>query len=229
MNITIMGTAVRRDEAGRYSVNDLHRAAGAEKRHQPSDWLRLQQTNDLVAALNASKPGIPGIASKQGLGTFVARELVYAYAMWISATFHLQVIAAYDQMSTAPALAVPQSFAAALQLAADQALALEAARPAVQFVERYVELPSGSKGFRQVAKLLNANEHAFRSFLLDSQILYRLGGELTPYQEHINAGRFEIRTGISTNDHAYNRALFTPKGVQWVAGLWTAAKAEATA
>jgi hypothetical protein len=91
------------DAEGRYCLNDLHRAAGGEKRHQPSDWLRLQQTQDLVAELaTTSIPGIPGIESKQGLGTYVAKELVYAYAMWISAAFHLKVIRAYDAMVTQP-------------------------------------------------------------------------------------------------------------------------------
>lgn len=123
--------------------------------------------------------------------------------------------------------AIPKSFSAALRLAAEQqevietqAAQLEAAKPAVEFVERYNDA-TGTKGFREVAKLLHANENQFREFLIDEKIMYRLGGVLTPYGSHIDAGRFCIRTGTAQgNGHAYNAARFTPKGITWVAGEW---------
>ncbi|AVD86215.1 phage antirepressor protein [Pseudomonas sp. SWI44] len=101
--------------------------------------------------------------------------------------------------------------------AAQQALAIAA--PKVEFVDKYVE-STGLKGFRQTAKLLRANEARFREFLIDKKIMYRLGGEWQAYQQHIDAGRFDVKTGTSESGHAFNQAKFTPKGVTWVAGLW---------
>ena len=122
--------------------------------------------------------------------------------------------------------AIPQTYAAALleagrlaQLTEQQAEQLAMAAPKVEFVDQYVAADSGSKGFRQVAKLLRANENALRTFLTEEKILYRLGGEWMPYQNHIDAGRFEVKTGVA-GEHAFNQAKFTAKGVNWIAGLW---------
>ena len=39
--------------------------------------------------------------------------------------------------------------------------------------------------------------------------------------EHIDTGRFAVKAGTSQiNGHAFNRSLFTPKGIEWLAGLW---------
>lgn len=103
---------------------------------------------------------------------------------------------------------------------------LEAAKPAVEFVGRYVEA-TGNKGFRQVAKLLKANERELRQFLSDHKILYKLGGEWVPYQTHIDAGRFVVKTGVADNEHAYNTAKFTPKGINWLAEKWNLHSQEA--
>lgn len=126
----------------------------------------------------------------------------------------------------APAFKVPTTLSGALRLAAEQAetieaqqLQLAAQQPAVEFVERYTVADSGSKGFREVCKILKANESQFRAFLLDNKIMYRLSGVLTAYQNHIDADRFEVTTG-EAHGHAFNACKFTPKGVTWVAGEW---------
>jgi len=88
---------IRTDEEGRFCLNDLHKAAGNEKRHSPSYWLNNQQTKELIDELETT--GIPVVTAggRKG-GTYVCKELVYAYAMWISAAFHLKVIRAYDAL-----------------------------------------------------------------------------------------------------------------------------------
>ena len=122
--------------------------------------------------------------------------------------------------------AVPQTLSAALRLAADQAEQIEAqqallaiAAPKVAFVERYVEA-TGLKGFREVCKLLKANEARFREFVVEKKILYKLGGAWAAYQNHMDAGRFEVRTGVADSEHAYSSTKFTAKGVSWIAGEW---------
>lgn len=99
-------------------------------------------------------------------------------------------------------------------------IAYEHAKPAVQFVERYVD-GSGLMGFRQVCKTLKAKENEFRNFLLEQKIMYRLNGRLTAYAQHIDAGRFAVKTGVNgQSGHIFTESMFTPKGVSWIAGEW---------
>lgn len=112
-SLAIAGVVIRQDLFGRYRLNDLHKAAGGEKRHNPNYWTELQQTQELVAILEsehrensdtvitASEQNQPLRIVKGGngvQGTFVVKELVYAYAMWISAKFNITVIRAYDAL-----------------------------------------------------------------------------------------------------------------------------------
>ena len=138
----------------------------------------------------------------------------------------MKVVKRWRELEAGTAPAVPQSLSAALRLAADQAEQIEAqqaalaiAAPKVAFVERYVEA-TGLKGFREVCKLLKANEARFREFVTEKKILYKLGGAWTAYQPHLDAGRFEVRTGVAESEHAFSTTKFTAKGVDWIAGVW---------
>jgi len=104
--ITIGSLTIRQDAEGRYCLNDLHKAAGGQTKHQPSFWMRTKTFEGLLDELvgSAYMQNLPvsivkGRYTQQG--TFVVKPLVYAYAMWISAAFNLEVINAYDQMVTA--------------------------------------------------------------------------------------------------------------------------------
>lgn len=104
------------------------------------------------------------------------------------------------------------------RIEAEKKLALAA--PKVEFVDNYVQASTGSLGFRQVCKLLKVKEPAFREFLLAEKIMYYLGGTLTAHQNHLDAGRFEVKTGVANSEHAYSSTKFSAKGVTWVAGEW---------
>lgn len=98
-----------------------------------------------------------------------------ACLMAMSYSYELQAIV-FDRMTQLeqqPQFNIPSTLSAALRLAADQQDVIEAqtaqlalAAPKAAFVDQYVEA-SGSMSFRQVAKLLNANERTFRQMLLD--------------------------------------------------------------
>ena len=90
--ISVANVAIRQFD-NLYSLNDLHKAAGGENRHKPSLWANNNQTLDLISEIE--KAGIPAIQKKQGLGTFVCKELVVHYGMWISPAFSLKVIRAF--------------------------------------------------------------------------------------------------------------------------------------
>lgn len=90
MNLIQISNVSIRQHNGLYSLNDLHRASGGEDKNAPRRWLQNQQTIDLIKECELD--GFPSILSKQGLGTFACKELVCAYATWISPKFFLQVI-----------------------------------------------------------------------------------------------------------------------------------------
>ena len=125
-SLVIGSFSIRQDEDGRYCLNDLHKASGDDKKHFPAYFLRNQQTKDLIEVIEGenndmqicisknsnpanshssknnhyenSHSAVKVINGGNSKGTYVVKELVYSYAMWISAKFHLMVIRAYDAM-----------------------------------------------------------------------------------------------------------------------------------
>lgn len=102
MNITILHTKIKQDKKGLFCINDIHDASGGEKSKQPFNWFRLNTTKELIKELEQSSEVRSGqkvieiVNGGNSRGTYVCKELVYAYTMWINAKFHLYVIRTFD-------------------------------------------------------------------------------------------------------------------------------------
>ena len=105
--INILDTAIRQDAEGRYSLNDLHRAAMAsagrsgnpnDDHQRPSMFLRTEGVQEFIAELDAqmcasSVSTVRGRGKEQG--TYAAELVVYRYAAWISPAFEVKVYSVF--------------------------------------------------------------------------------------------------------------------------------------
>ncbi|HHF7996754.1 phage antirepressor KilAC domain-containing protein [Escherichia coli] len=214
------------------AMTSLEIAGLCEKRHDHV----CRDIKVMLEQLNIKSPQIWG-EYRDDLGRaypcfHLPKDLCLTLVSGYSVVLRKRIIDRWLELESGQKVSVPQTLPEALRLAADLAEQKErltqelvAAAPKVEFVDRYCSA-SGSMSFRQVAKLLKAKETEFRLFLIENDIMYRLGGALTPRHQHIDAGRFEVKTGTSvSSNHAFSQARFTAKGVQWIGGLWTAHKA----
>lgn len=157
----------------------------------------------------------------------------YVIVAQLSPEFTARLVDRWQELESQKPL-IPQTLPEALRLAADLAeqkqiveQQLAIAAPKAEFVDRYVQA-TGLLGFRETSKLLKVKENFFRDFLISKRIMYKLAGKLTPYSEHLEAGRFDVKTGENqVNGHAYTQVKFTPKGIQWIAGLLAMEQLEA--
>jgi hypothetical protein len=86
---------------GLYSLNDVHRISGGEIRHAPSNFMRNKEVKELIDEIKCSanmqgKQVFSKLVSGKDRGTYACRDLVYRYAMWVSAKFALIVIHTFD-------------------------------------------------------------------------------------------------------------------------------------
>jgi phage antirepressor YoqD-like protein len=156
----------------------------------------------------------------------ISQRDTYIIVAQLSPQFTARLVDRWQELEkqVASAMNIPTSLSGALRLAAEQAeliesqaLQLEEAKPAINFVANHAATEKHST-FREVAKLLNANEADFRAFLVARSVMYRLNGEWVPYCSQMNSGRMVIKIIDDAKGKPRNQSLFTAKGVQWVAG-----------
>nr|DAK83364.1 MAG TPA: KilAC domain protein [Bacteriophage sp.] len=232
----LVGDAVISIQGGLYSLNDLHRASGGEAKHQPANFLRLDTTQALIDEISNEinrssdvRSGVIHVINGNGGGTYVCKELVYAYAMWVSAAFNLRVIRAFDAGVSAPvAPAVPQTLPEALRLAADieeQRAALEAKvaedAPKVEFYHD-VTGSDNAIDMATVAKVLNRGigRNRLFAFLREAGVL---DSRNAPYQRFVDMGWFrQVETKWQKANGDWQIGIKTvvfQKGVEGIARL----------
>lgn len=130
-----------------------------------------------------------------------------------------------ERRTQIPVVQLPQNFAQALRLAADQAdviekqaLQLESAKPAIAFHDSVAKL-DGTCMIGHIAKTLGHGPNKLFARLKADCILM---ASRMPYQRYINAGYFEVREGEAYIDSKGNSLpTFTPvvtgKGQIWMA------------
>lgn len=87
------------NEKGWYNLNTLRKAAGNLRRHEVANWIGQTNTLDLIEKISIT--GNPVYESRRGSernggGTWACRDLVFAYAEWISAEFHKAVLETFS-------------------------------------------------------------------------------------------------------------------------------------
>lgn len=98
--ISIKNIEIKMTDDGMFCLNDLHKASGGETRHEPSNWTRTDQFAELADELfNSAKVRSWRKSAGRYGGTFVCKELVYAYAMWVSPKFHIEIIRVFDNQA----------------------------------------------------------------------------------------------------------------------------------
>jgi len=139
-----------------------------------------------------------------------------------SVKYRAAIVDRWTELEAQAAPQIPTTLSGALRLAADQAeqierqqKAIEAAQPAIRFLDKFVESKS-TKSLREVAKVLGVKERQFISRLEDDGILFRQSGNLLPIAHYHHKGYFEVKTG-EANGHAYQQTRFTPDGITWIA------------
>lgn len=99
MNLVIDKIVIRKNSDGLFSLNDLHRATGGFKKDEPARFLRNEKAKSLIEEILITQKWVIKKSAGRYGSSWVCKELVYAYAMWISPKFMLRVIQTFDALA----------------------------------------------------------------------------------------------------------------------------------
>ena len=240
----IAGVEITTDSEGRFNLNALHRASGAEKKNGPSYWLALDTTKSLISELEQqlsdTEISVSVIKSVKGglsQGSYAHELLAIAYASWISPSFHLQVNQVFldyrtgklqpvQQRDPMEVLNDPAAMRGILLSYTEKVLQLEEevekAKPVVEAYERIAD-GDGSMCLTDAAKTLQIQVKKLTKWMQAHSWIYkRVGGtSWVGYQDRIQNGFLEHKVTMTPNSQggetARTQVRITPKGLAKIA------------
>lgn len=237
----IAGVEITTDAEGRFNLNALHKASGAEKKNGPSYWLALNSTAQLIDELENQTTEI-SVVKKEGRngGTFAHELLAVSYAGWISPAFQLQVNQIFIDYRTGklaasaadPMIALndPAFLRGTLLTYTEKVLTLESQvqemKPDVDALHRIAKSDGGTC-ITTAAKDLRIRPKDLFAYLGANGWIYRRAGGKSwlAYQSKIQSGLLEHKvTVISRGDGSektVEQVLVTPKGLAKLSQLLT--------
>lgn len=240
--ISIDGATIHQDRHGRFCLNDLHKASGGDVKNKPSNFLQNDKTQELVAELivagNPSSVNIEPVSAIRGgpeQGTYVVKQIVYAYAMWISAKFHLKVINTFDaatNQAQLPDLNNPAQLRDLLLGYAEQNIQLSTENQVLsKAIETITQTEHGVK-FQQACKILNAKQRDLAKWLrAHSWDRYLNDARASTYYSESRGyceTKYSHKEGVkpSGQPYSYTQTEFfiLPKGMQILAKRFGEAK-----
>jgi len=170
---------------------------------------------DSTVYLNRGKEYPEYLMNRDGFSLLVMSFTGPAALEW-----KLKYIAAFNSMEQRLTFAIPQTYAEALQLAADQAKELLLAKPKVDFYDSVAD-SKDAIGMAEVAKVLGGiGRNKLFKFLRDHKVLQ---ANNLPYQRYIDSGYFRVlEQKFGEPAHITTKTLVYQRGVEYIGKLMKA-------
>lgn len=207
---------------GLYSLNDLHKASGAQKKDTPSRFIKLDKTTALINQIEQDPK--KGFAMKMvhggdSAGTYGCKQLVIAYAAWISPEVNLAVIDAFLEKHDAP-VAIEFTRLQLIEMALESEKELEKVKcevielkPKAEFHDR-VAVAEDCISISKAAKTLGTGRNRL---MTDLRRIKWVSKRNEPYQDKIEQGLMDVKLGSFQHpDHGLTQSitpLITGKGL----------------
>lgn len=234
VQLNIDGAAIRQDQHSRFHMNDLHIASGGLDKNKPSNFLRQDQIQALIKEIERCSHMSNGVSAVESIrgglnqGTYAVKQIVYAYAMWISAAFHLKVINTFDTVSNPaqlPDLNNPTQLRDLLLGYAEQNIQLSAENQVLsKAIETITHTEHGVK-FQQACKILNVKQQELAEWLRKHNWDRYLNNARASTYYSENRGycetKYSLKEGVKASGQPYSYTqtefFILPKGMQILA------------